>query len=323
MKRTAVRFSAFALLLAAGLWTGADALRGRGRAESPAAARSVRGPAALPEDAPPLERAIAALSRPVHLAESAFAIEWLDSLAREGGELPPGERQRLEEALAAGFPAGMGEGLRAHLFNSACNALAASSPPSAGYLALLERQVRAGPHVLRLYALQHLGHRYPSCGPRERDRIRALVDSILAERPVPPVAGLAVSLAARWRGAGASRPADAVLRAALILAADSGQPPDIRVTALHTAGASPDALPTARSLAADPGQPVILRKAALRLVGRHGALPDMELLRDCAAESPRLAQSANPAADELSARLKGVPRPVLIPFPGEPARNAP
>lgn len=316
-RRLARTLAPVPLLVAAGWWLAADGNRTNAPAV-PAAqpAPSASLPAPAPEEIPPLRRVLAAMSGPSSPGEAEFAIGWLDTRAREGPALSRADRASLLETLAAGPPAGTPVGLRAHLFNSACNALAAGgAPPCPEYLTILENQTRAGPRVLRLYALQHLGHRYPACDESARARIRALVDSILAETPVSPVAGTALALAARWNGPGTARENAAILRSALALAADATQPVDIRVTALQTAGEDPAVLPAARALAADTSQHAILRKAALWLIGRHGGEPDTALLRQCAAESPRLAQAATPAAGELAARLERAPRPVLIPFP--------
>ena len=235
------------------------------------------------------------------------AIEWLDNAARDGE--PPGGADR--EALLAAFPlpapAGLPDTARAHIFNSACNALGGA--PDEALLLLLERIATGDPsHVMRLYALQHLGTRYEAAPPAWRERLRSLVRGLESG----PAAGTALVLGRQWDPA--SRDDPAAVRQALGMAADPARPVDVRVTALHAAGGDASCLPAARSIAADASQPVILRKAAISLIGRHGGPEDIGLLGRCSSESGRLAQAGEPAARALRGRLAGPPAPAPAPF---------
>lgn len=242
------------------------------------------------------------------------AIEFLDTAARLGKPLDEDRQAALLAALERDTPKGMGEGEWAHLFNSACNALATGSTvPDKALVALLERSAASDPRlVMRLYALQHLGLRYAACESPEQERIRALVRAILAD-PQSPVAGTALVLSRLWETP--DQPGEIPsLESARVIAADPARPVDVRVAALHVAGDDPGVLPLARRLAADSAQPVILRKSALNLIGRHGAAEDLALLRRCGDESSRLAQAGEPAARSLEDRLAGRPMPILRPY---------
>ena len=301
------------LFAAAALWQGgwrqpqvADTRTGRAAEVAPS----------LPEG-DPFARAVAVLRQGAGPADVEETIAFFDTAAREGPAMPSGRRAELVRTLAGGAPSGMSTGTWAHLFNSACNALAAGGvSPDPAYLDLLIRLAAEDRRLeIRLYALQHLGARYGACGGPDRERVRKLTDSILAERPVSPVAGTALVLARRQNPEPAAGPgAAALLETARLVAADASLPVDVRVTALHTAGEDASVLETARALAADTSQPAILRKAAIHLLGRHGTAADLPLLRRCSGESPRLAQAGDPAASALQARLTGTPDPVFHPY---------
>lgn len=98
------------------------------------------------------------------------------------------------------------------------------------------------------------------------------------------------------------------------IAADTARPIDVRVTALHAIGDDPGVLDLARAIAPDRSQPLLLRKTALNLIGRHGQKQDLEVLRLCSRESPRLAQAGDPAARSLQDRIAGHIPPVLQPY---------
>ena len=243
------------------------------------------------------------------------AIEFLDTAARTRMPLGAGPRQALTGAIGRGPPAGMAEGAWAHLFNSACNALAVGRRPATEgpLLGMLEGIARGDRRlVLRLYALQHLGRHYPGADPAAQRRLRGMVQAMLAD-PDSPVAGTALVL---WREWQEDAPPGAVsaLERSRAMAADPARPVDVRVTALHAASDDPGVLDLARAIARDRAQPVILRKAALNLVGRHGGRGDRALLRECSRQSARLAQAGGPAARAVEDRLAGVPPPVLHPY---------
>jgi hypothetical protein len=264
----------------------------------------------------PFDRMIAVLTRGASTEETAAAIEFLDDTTRLGVPLPAERKSDLMAAMQCGTPSGMTTGHWAHLFNSACNALATGgSAPDPALADLLERlAAKDSRHEIRLYALQHLGVRYAASDAGTQQRIRALVADILAERPVSPVAGTALVLARRWEPPNRTAQTSPVLETARAVAADATLPVDVRVTALHTAGEDAAVLETARTLAADAAQPAILRKSALYIIGRHGTADDLPLLRRCSLEGPRLAQAGDPAAKALEARLDGVPQPVRRPY---------
>ena len=271
--------------------------------------------APAPAAAEPYAQTMAVLTRGGSAGEEAAAIEFLDTVTRFDQALSEPRRAAMLAALDHGSPPGMTTGSWAQLFHSACNALAAGgTAPAPEFIALLEHlATHDSRQVIRLYALQHLGNRYAACDAATRERLRALVSGMLAERPVSPVAGTALVLARSWETSGPPA-AVAGCETARMLAADATLPVDVRVTALHTAGEDAAVLETARALAADLAQPVILRKAALCLIGRHGTAEDFPLLRRCSAASPRLAQASDPAARALKARLDGRPQPQLQPY---------
>ena len=269
---------------------------------------------ARPAASDPFSQTLAVLTSGGDPAAVGAAVEFLDTTARLGKALDDERQAALLAALNRNTPKGMGEGEWAHLFNSACNALAAGSTvPDKALVALLERTAADDPRlVMRLYALQHLGLRYAACESPEQERIRTLVRGILAD-PQSPVAGTALVLCRLWETP--DQPGQIPsLETARALAADPSRPVDVRVTALHAAGDDPGVLPLARTLAADSTQPVILRKSALYLIGRHGTTEDLALLRRCGGESSRLAQAGEPAARSLEDRLAGRPRPVFMPY---------
>ena len=239
------------------------------------------------------------------------AIEFLDTAARTRKPLAAGHRQALIGAIGRGTPPGMAEGAWAHLFNSACNALAAGRPAADGpLLAMLEGIANRDRRlVLRLYALQHLGRHYPGADPAAQRRLRGMVQAMAAD-PDSPVAGTALVL---WRAWEEDAPPGAVssLEVSRAMAADPARPVDVRVTALHAMGEDPAVLEAARAIAANRAEPVILRKAALNLIGRHGAARDLEVLRECSRQSARLAQAGEPAARAVEDRLAGVRPPAL------------
>jgi len=242
------------------------------------------------------------------------AIGFLDTGVRLRKGLTPENRTALLAAMERGAPAEMADGPWAHLFNSACNALAVNPPDGdESLLGLLERVAVEDPrNIMRLYALQHLGRHYSSAGPDTRRRLRGMVRRMLDD-PASPTAGTALVLWRQWEkteGTGAI----SSFELSRAMAADPARPVDVRVAALHAIGDDPGVLDLTRAIAGDRTQPVILRKAALSLIGRHGQERDLEVLRECSAESSRLSQAGEPAARALKDRLAGVPRPVLHPY---------
>jgi len=242
------------------------------------------------------------------------AIGFLDTVARLGKGLEEHQRAALLAALERGAPAKMADGSWSHIFNSACNALATARPVTdEALLSLLERVALDDPRlVMRLYALQHLGYRYDAASPASQQRLRDLVQRLLAD-PASKAAGTALVLWRRWeQTAGPGTLSSLDLSRAM--AADAGRPADVRVTALHAIGDDPGVLDLARVIAPDRTQPILLRKAALNLIGRHGEAGDLTVLRQCSGENPRLAQAGDPAARSIKDRLAGHPEPVLRPY---------
>lgn len=174
--------------------------------------------------------------------------------------------------------------------------------------------------VLQLYALQHLwllwrGERLsaPYVEADQGELVKTIAEE-LASTADHPAAGTALEFLAEWSSRDqatdqASR--QALMELALERAADSTLPVDLRISALQSAGES--ALPLARQLAADSTQPTLLRKASLYRVGQSGSKEDLALLDQCASESSRLAQAANPAAQSIRRQIEypNAPEPVL------------
>lgn len=242
------------------------------------------------------------------------AIGVLDTVTRTGTGLSAWQHGALLAALEQGAPAGMSDGSWSHLFNSACNALGTARPVAdEGLVELLERVALDDTRlVMRLFALQHLSLAYDSATPASRQRMRALVQRLLAD-PSSQTAGTALVVWRRWEKSAA--PGDIpFLDLSRAIAADPKRPVDVRVTALHAIGEDPGVLSLARTLAPDRTQPAILRKAALNLIGRHGEERDLEVLRLCSRENPRLAQAGRPAERSIKDRLAGIQEPVLHPY---------
>jgi hypothetical protein len=242
------------------------------------------------------------------------AIGFLDTVARHGKGLAEHQRAALLAALERGTPTRMADGSWSHIFNSACNALATAQPVTdERLLSLLERVAVDDPRlVMRLYALQHIDSRYDASSPASRQRLRDLVQRLLAD-PTSKTAGTALVLWRRWeKTAGPGTLSSLELSRAI--AADAKRPVDVRVTALHAIGDDPRVLDLARTIAPDRSQPLLLRKAALNLIGRHGEEQDLAVLQLCGRESPRLAQAGDPAARSLKDRLAGHIPPVLQPY---------
>lgn len=241
-----------------------------------------------------------------------LAIVWLDEQARLG-QPPPADQETTLLAMLRdnGHPAWDGE-YRLWLFNSAFNVLQHSRDTTALAGILHDLATRDPDRTMRLYALQHIG------SMRDNARLTgALADEILATlrqlaaAPDSEVAGTAVVLLASWHGA--DSPADSgVPGQAVAIAVDPGRPVDVRVSALHAAGAH--ALEDARRLAVDVSQPVILRKAAIACLGRHGDERDFPALETIRREHFRLAQAADPALRTIRHRLAAPDAPALVPF---------
>ena len=275
------------------------------------AAQEVRAAKLGPEE---FDRALAVLTHGGTALELGDAIGYLDKVTRLGKGLTEPQRCALLVALERGTPAKMSEGSWSHIFNSSCNALATAQPVTdERLLNMLERIAVDDPRlVMRLYALQHIGSRYPAASPASQQRLRELVQRLLAD-PSSKTIGTALVLWRRWEksaGPGALSSLD-LSRA---IAADAARPVDVRVTALHAIGDDACVLDLARTIAPDHSQPLLLRKAALNLIGRHGQQLDLEVLRLCSRENPNLAQAADPAVRSLQDRLAGHTQPVLYPY---------
>lgn len=261
-----------------------------------------------------LDQVLEVMTRGGSAAERAQAIETLDTITRLGTALAGDSRAALLSAIERGSPADMDEGGWAHLFNCACNALAVGrSTPDETLIAILERIAADDRRlVMRLYALQHLGVRYESATPVCQARLRTFLRGMV-EEPGSPVAGTALGLCRRWETAAEAGGGSSFARGRAMVE-DASRPVDVRVGTLHVIGDDPAVLDLVRVIAPDRSQPVILRKAALNLIGRHGQSRDLDVLRRCIAESPRLAQAGQPAANALASRLSGSPPRVPIPI---------
>jgi hypothetical protein len=261
-----------------------------------------------------LDQVLEVMTRGGTALELAEAIETLDTVTRLGRVLPDDAHAALLSAMERGAPGAMNEGAWSHLFNCACNALAVGqSTPDETFIALLERIAVDDPRlVMRLYALQHLGVRYDTATPACQERLRSLVRRMLAA-PDCQTAGTALVLWRRWEKS-AGPGGISLLDLSRAIAADTARPIDVRVTALHAIGDDPGVLDLARAIAPDRSQPLLLRKTALNLIGRHGQKQDLEVLRLCSRENPRLAQAGDPAARSLQDRIAGHIPPVLQPY---------
>jgi hypothetical protein len=268
--------------------------------------------AAVKPVADPLDPVLAVIAHGGTPLELENAIGVLDTMTRVGAGLTAGPRTALLAALEDGAPAAMADGSWSHVFNSACNVLAvAQATPDDAFLRLLERVAVDDPRlVMRLYALQHLGCNYAAASPADQQRLRALVQRLLAD-PASKTAGTALVLWRSWeKTAGPGKIPSLDLSRAMVT--DAGRPVDVRVTALHAIGDELAVLELARAIAPDRSQPLLLRKAALNLIGRHGTEPDLTVLRLCSRENPRLAQAGEPAARVLQDRLAGIPQSVRL-----------
>ena len=270
--------------------------------------------AAVKPVADPLDPVLAVLAHGGTPLELENAIGVLDTMTRVGTGLTAVQRTALLVAMERGTPAKMADGSWSHIFNSACNVLAvAQAAPNDAFLRLLERVAVDDPRlVMRLYALQHIGCNYATASPDDQQRLRALVQRLLAD-PASKTAGTALVLWRSWeKSAGPGVIPSLELSRAIVT--DAGRPVDVRVTALHAIGDEPAVLELARAIAPDRSQPLLLRKAALNLIGRHGTEQDLTVLRLCSRENPRLSQAGEPAARVLQDRLAGIPQPVLQPY---------
>lgn len=183
-----------------------------------------------------LDPVLVVLSRGGTTREIEVAIGILDTMVRTRKGLTEQQRSSILTALERGTPAGMAEGSWFHIFNSACNGLAAAQAvPDEALLGLLERTALHDPRlVMRLYALQHLACRYDAAGPASQQRMRSLVQGLVSDSS-SQTAGTALVLWRRWeRIAGPGAPSS--LEMSRAIAADGGRPVDVRVTALQAIG---------------------------------------------------------------------------------------
>jgi hypothetical protein len=279
------------------------------------AGRTAKPPVAMVSPvADEFDRMLAVLTHGGPALELEHAIGFLDTATRIRKQLTEGERAALLAALEHGTPAKMADGSWSHIFNSACNVLAvAQTAPDAAFLRLLERvAVDDARLVMRLYALQHIGCNYATASSADQQRLRALVQRLLAD-PASKTAGTALVLWRSWeKTAGPGETPSLDLSRAMVT--DKGRAVDVRVTALHAIGGKPTVLELARAIAPDRSQPLLLRKAALNLIGRHGTEQDLTILHLCSRENPRLSQAGDPAARVLQDRLAGILQPALQPY---------
>lgn len=241
-----------------------------------------------------------------------LAVAWLDCQTRR--QLPLGAEQEswLLVRLAAKGHASWDPEFRFLFFNSAFNVLHLGSRQEELARLLAKLALESPEKTMRLYALQHIGVQRSIghlTGPLA-DEVRATLHA-LAAQPASPVAGSALANLILWEGPETAS-CQTVVDLALKLAAEPACEVDVRVTALHTAGAA--ALPLARRLAADATQAVQLRKAAIARIGQHGEAADRVLLESLIAENFRIAQAAGPALRSMQQRLSKPQDATLIPF---------
>jgi len=245
------------------------------------------------------------------------AIGWLDQQTREQIE-PSSDTQTVIFSMLrdAEGHAAWPLGYREHLFNSACNALRvrASEGTAEALANILHDHVRSrSDRTLRLYSLQHIDslRKAGKLGEPLAGAIHQTLEE-LAENGDSDIAGTALQLLAVWDG-DADGAAREVLELAARTAADRQRPVDIRVSAIHTAGAA--GLVAARAIATDPAEPMLLRKAAIACLGRDGNASDVPTLETLKDGHFRLAQAAEPALVRLRTRIKGESSPPLLPYP--------
>ena len=243
----------------------------------------------------------------------AAAIGWLDVHTRQRRALPADQAHHLMDVLRTGGHEAWEAGYRQHLYNSAFNALHLCDIAEDLTHLLHDLARHDDDRVMRLYALQHIGMQRESGQLKNplAGEIHATLQQIAAS-PESDVAGTAIHLLTEWDGRAADAP-PSVLELAAHSAADRSRPVDVRVSAIHSAGAA--ALGTARAIAADTTEPVILRKAAIARIGHHGDQGDRATLKTLGAESARLAQAADPALESLQNRLRNPSAPAPIPYP--------
>ncbi len=283
-------------------------------------------PAAKVSPAPLAAESIEGFARvwgdePLDAGELELLIEELDTTARLGKGVEPELAELLIGHLGGGVPKSMAASSWHHFFNSALNALGATPRASRDTIsrALLQIVDQEDDKVLRLYALQHLGIYHPSLSEPLRSEVGRRVAE-LAYRSTDEVSGTALQLVEQWKGElGADLETVALedrSAVALQIITDTTRPMDVRISAIQAAaeGGFGEALPAARTIAADPAEGALLRKSAIYLIGQLGVETDTALLTRCAKESIRLAQAAEPALAELTARIENRPTPKLTPY---------
>lgn len=241
-----------------------------------------------------------------------LAVAWLDRQARRQLPLTADQENWLLERLSANGHASWDPEYRFLIFNSAFNVLHMGKRQEDLSRLLQKLALEAPEKTMRLYALQHLGVQRSIghlTGP-VADEVRASLHT-LAAQPGCSVAGTALTNLTLWDGP-ETAPDPALVALALKLAEDPACEVDVRVSALHTAGAA--SLPLARRLAPDTTQPMQLRKAAIARIGQHGVVADRAALETLIAENYRIAQAAEPALRTLEHRLSNPQAAAPIPF---------
>lgn len=247
------------------------------------------------------------------------AIVWLDDQARSRKPLPAEEESWLLSMIQSGGHTDWDIEYKLWLFNSAFNALHFCKDAAPLTRILFDLAQHHPHHTMRLYALQHIqsqllaGRLDKSLAPKIHDFLHQQI--LLADSEI---AGTALVILVEWQnnhnpalGHIGSMQDDVPARAAQI-AAESGRPVDVRVTALQAAGAH--AKETACAIAADTSQPILVRKAAIAIIGTHGGESDLALLQKLSSENARIAQAAAPAQSSISQRLTNNESPSLVPF---------
>jgi hypothetical protein len=241
-----------------------------------------------------------------------LAIVWLDDYAAREQPPSPELEAWLMNMLHAKGHAEWDVNFRMWLFNSAFNVLHHGRDQEGFTRYLQDLALHDEVRTIRIYAIQHLGIQRMNgrLSGELADQVRASLHEMSKLRD-GGIAGMAVARLAEWNGTEGTMDSEVVSHA-IAIAADSSQPVDSRVTALHAAG--PEALALSRKLATNPDEPVILRKSAIAAIGNYGDAEDFPQLEILGKESSRIAQASQPALRKIRGRLTNPNPPALIPF---------
>ena len=278
---------------------------------NPVARPSIQLPHGTGAPAPDLAEPAEDFSTFLHVLETGgcpitrpAAIAWLDRFTRENTALPEAHSARVMEMIAQGGHPAWEPRYRQHLYNSAFNALHLSFLGEPFTRELLRLAVHDGDRTLRLYALQHINTQRRIGHIADGPLANEVLGSLRGMSTDRDLAGYAIEILATWNGGEDSEASPEIQGLALFTAADTTLSTDVRVTAIHAAGAA--SLPLARTIAANADEHTMLRKAAIALIGRHGTPEDLASLETLRSENTRIAQAAEPALERLRKRRDGL-----------------